>query len=150
MSSEIRFLNAVEAPLLAPLIRSFFSEGNIPGKLNEPYAIKTLRGHIQSGSGFVLVYGTPIRAGIAGIMYTDLATAETCCSEFFWYVDPVERGSSIGLRLLNEFEKEAKRRGAVRIMMMHLQTKKTASFAKLFKKRGYVKREQVFIKGMTS
>jgi GNAT superfamily N-acetyltransferase len=149
MSHEIRLLPASELALLIPLIRAFFAEGNIQGNLNEPYAIRTLRGYVESGNGFVLAYGTPIRAGIAGLMYVDLATAERCCSEFFWYVDVPERGSSIGVRLLNEFEKEAGQRGAKRILMMHLETEKTAQFARLYERRGYVKREQVYIKGVS-
>jgi len=143
---DIRLLTADEVPLLLPMIRAFFAEGNIDGTLNEAYATKLLRGHVAAETGFVLVAGLPIRAGICGIMYPDMATADPCCMEFFWYVSLPERGSSIGLRLLDAWEHEAKRRGAKRLLMAHYLTEKTAQFAKLYDRRGYKKREQIYVK----
>lgn len=146
---DIRLLTADEVPLMTPLIREFFAEGNIAGKLNEAYAVKLLRGHVTAGSGFMLSAGLPIRAGICGIMYPDMATAELCCIEYFWYVSLPERGSSIGLRLLGAWEQEAISRGATRLLMAHIETEKTAQFAKLYERRGYVRREQIYMKEVT-
>jgi GNAT superfamily N-acetyltransferase len=143
---DIRLLSVAEVPLLVPLIRKFFAEGNIAGKLNEAHGIANLRSHVSNGTGFILVAGIPIRAGISGITYLDMGTAELCCMEFFWYVDPAERGSSVGLRLLNAWEQEATKRGAKRLLMSHIETEKTAQFLKLYERRGYVKREQIYMK----
>jgi GNAT superfamily N-acetyltransferase len=143
---DIRLLSADEVPLLVPLIRLFFAEGGIAGKLNESHSIANLRQHINAGTGFVLVAGIPIRAGISGITYLDIGTAELCCMEFFWYVSAPERGSSIGLRLLNAWEQEAVKRGAKRLLMAHIENEKTMQFAKLYERHGYVKREQIYMK----
>jgi len=143
--SELHLLTAAEVPLLLPLIRQFFAEGNIPGKLNEPYAVSTLQKHLQVDSGFVIAAGCPIRGAICGVMFPDMATAEPCAIEFFWYCMTEERGS-LGIRLLDAFEKEAFRRGAARVMMSHLSTPKTQRFESMYARRGYVKREQIFMK----
>lgn len=143
--SELHLITAAEVPLLLPLIRQFFAEGNIPGKLNEPYAVATLTKHVEAGTGFVIAAGCPVRGAISGVMYPDMATAELCAVEFFWFVSPEERGS-LGIRLLDAFEKEAFGRGAVRVMMSHLSTPKTERFESMYTRRGYMKREQIFIK----
>jgi GNAT superfamily N-acetyltransferase len=101
--------------------------------------------HLTSGNGFVLVAGEPIRGMISGIMFEDMSTGELCCMEFFWFVDPNERGS-IGIRLLDALESEARKRGAVRVLMAHLASEKTAKFEKLYERRGYELKEQVFYK----
>lgn len=144
----LRLLTAAELPLLLPLIRAFFAEGNIPGKLNEPYAVKRLASHVEAGTGFAIADGVPIRGAICGILYEDMATAERCCMEFFWYVAKEERGS-LGIRLLDALEKEAFKRGAVRVVMSHLSTDKTDRFDQMYARRGYTKREQIFIKGQS-
>lgn len=143
--SELHLLTASEVPLLVPLIRQFFAEGNIPGKFNEPHAIATLKAHLTANTGFVFAAGCPIRGAICGVMYPDMATAEPCAIEFFWYCLAEERGS-LGIRLLDAFEKEAFRRGAVRVLMSHLATPKTERFESMYARRGYVKREQIFMK----
>lgn len=143
--SEIRLLTSEEVPLLLPLARAFFAEGNIPGKLNEAHFVATLRAHLEHGTGFVFAGGHPIRGTISGVMFNDMATAELCCMEFFWYVRAGERGA-IGLKLLAAWEQEAFRRGAVRIMMAHLETPKTKGFERLYERRGYAKREQIFMR----
>lgn len=143
--SEIRLLTAAEVPLLLPLAREFFAEGNLHGKLNEAHFVNVLRHHIGSGSGFVFAAGTPVRGTISGVMFNDMATAEPCCMEFFWYVRACERGA-VGIKLLDAWEREAFSRGAVRIMMAHLDTPKTQGIERLYERRGFRVREKIFMK----
>lgn len=140
----IRSISAAEVPLLLPLARQFMGEGNIPGKLNEAHFVANLQTHLERGTGFVFV-ADPLRGMICGIMFPDMATAELCCMEFFWFVSTAERGA-IGMQLLDALEREACARGAVRIYMGHMVTDKTAVFGRLFARRGYRMKEQVFVK----
>lgn len=144
-SNDIRLLSAPEIPLLLPLARAFYGEGNLSGKLNDLHAVKTFQEHVERGSGFVLAGGIPIRGMIAGILFRDLATADLCCMEYFWYVDASARGS-LGVRLLDAWEREASRRGAKRMMMAHMHSEKTAQFTGLYERRGYRMKEQIFVK----
>jgi GNAT superfamily N-acetyltransferase len=147
----IRSLPVHEIPLLLPLARQFHDSllhgmlNHAP--LNEAHFLKVLERHLTVGTGFVLVAGSPIRGMISGMMFEDMSTGELCCMEFFWFVDPNERGS-IGIRLLDALEEEARKRGAVRVLMAHLASEKTAKFAKLYERRGYELKEQIFYKGI--
>lgn len=145
-TSSLRYLTIPEVPSLEPLIQAFFDEGEVDGRFSPEHAASVLRHNLKSDTGFVIVSGDPIVAGICGMMYPDMGTGELCCSEWFWYVDRVYRGTSVGLRLLKEFEEEAKRRGAVRVSMMHYVSDKTEKFKHLYEKRGYKMKEQVFSK----
>jgi GNAT superfamily N-acetyltransferase len=144
----MNLLLAAEVSLLLPQAREFFNEGQIAGKLNEQHFVTALSDGISSGRMFVLASGCPFRGAISGAMYQDLATGETCCMEYFWYVDRHERGS-LGLRLIAEFEREAKKRGAIRVTMMHHVSAETDKFTHLYERRGYGLREQVFVKVIT-
>lgn len=143
--NEIRKLSAKEVPLLLPLARSFYAEGNLSGSLNETHFVKELKTLIENGTCFVLVGGMPIQGGIGGIIYKDLMTGDITCMETFWYVSNVERGF-LGLRLLSAWEEEAIRIGAVKIIMAHLCSETSKKFTKLFEHRGYKIREQIFVR----
>jgi hypothetical protein len=144
----MNLIQAQEVPLLLPQARNFFAEGQISGKLNEKHFVQVLSSGIAEGRMFVVVEGFPYRGAIGGAMYTDLATGEFGCSEYFWYVAEEERGS-LGIRLLAEFEKEARRRNAVRMLMMHFVTEKTEKFKTVYERRQFKLREQVFVKELS-
>lgn len=141
----MKTLIAAEVPLLLPGAREFFAEGHIQGKLNEDHFVKALSDGIASERMFVLAEGCPFRGAIAGAVFQDLATGETCCMEYFWFVGRHERGT-LGVRLLAEFEKECVQRGAVRISMMHHVTPESQKFEHIYGRRGYTLHEQVFVK----
>lgn len=146
---DIRLLPAHELSLLLPLARQFHDSllhGDLNhAPLNEAHFLKTLQHHLDAGTGFVLVAGTPIRGMISGVMFNDMSTAELCCSEFFWYVDKHERGS-IGLRLLDALENEARSRGAARVLMAHLASEGTERFGRIYERKGFALKEQIFVK----
>lgn len=143
-----RLLQADEVPLLEPLVQSFFDEGDLSGKFDPKYAEGILKGHLKADTGFAIVTGTPIHGGICAMMYPDMATGELCCCEWFWYVQKEHRNGSVGYKLLQSFENEAMRRGAVRITMMHLirNDHSDTQLQALYERRGYVLKEQVYTK----
>lgn len=141
----MNLLLPAEVPLLLPGARAFFAEGQIQGTLNEAHFVKTLAQGIDSGRMFVLSEG--FRGAISGTLFEDPATGELCCMEYFWYVDAHERGS-LGVRLLAAFEHEAVRRGACRVLMMHHVSEQTEKFKHIYERRGYVLREQVFVRSL--
>lgn len=147
--TDIRALAVHEIPTLLPLARQFHESllcGNLNNEpLDEQHFQAVLRNHLTNDSGFVLVAGSPIRGMICGIMFDDMSTAARCCMEFFWYVDQAERGS-LGIRLLNALEAEAESRGAVRVLMAHLASEGLEKFTRVYERRGYALKEQVFVK----
>ena len=144
--SDIRLLSPEEIPFILPGAREFFAEKNLLGTLNEPHLVKSLKTHHAAGVGFILVCGNPpFRGAIAGAVIEDFATADRVCMEFFWYVRASERGS-VGVRLLKAFEDEARVRQARRVVMMHLVDEKAEGLVKLYEKRDYILREQMFSK----
>lgn len=149
--SELRLLTAPELPLLLPLARQFHTSllhGNLNhAPLNEAHFQKVLAHHLNLGTGFIVVAGASVRGMICGIMFEDMSTAELCCMEFFWFVDKNERGS-LGIRLLDALEAEARERGAVRIMMAHLASEGNDRFGKLYERKGFALKEQIFVKSL--
>lgn len=133
--------------MLLPGARSFFDEFKLPGSLNERHFVGSLQHYITIGVGFVLAAfdGETFLGGIAGLVFPDFATGQATCQEFFWYILPSFRGTA-GIRLLRAFEQEAERRGAARIMMMHLVGPATAAFERIYQRSGYRMIEQVFTK----
>lgn len=148
--SQIRHLRPSEAELLLPGARSFFSEGRIMGELNEKSFVDGILACIRNGIGLFLVYGEPpFEGAIGGVIYPDFPTGDLIASELFWYVMPESRGVA-GVRLLKEFEKEARIRGAKRLTMMHLDGPRTAGIARLYERLGYCQREQIYAKVLSA
>lgn len=65
-------------------------------------------------------------------------------NESFWFVLPEARSSSVGIRLFNAFESEAKERDCKKILMVHLKGEFEAPLAALYERRGYRLLEQTF------
>lgn len=137
--SQVRPLLLSEATLLLPGARQFFGEGNLLGALNEKSFVTGVVNMLTSGIGVFLVYGEPpFEGAIGGVIYPDYATGDLIASELFWYVMPQSRGVA-GVRLLKEFELEVKRKGAKRLMMMHLEGPRTAGISGSTKESGIAK-----------
>lgn len=143
MSNEIRQVTADEVPLLMPGAREFYAEGRLYGKLNEEHCIRTLSGAITAGSA--ACFASAFRGAIGGLFFPDLVTSELCCMEYFWFVRKEERGT-LGVRLLKALEFECERRGARRLMLMHMVGPDRESFEHFYERMGYRLREQVFVK----
>lgn len=65
--------------------------------------------------------------------------------ELFWWIDPKERGS-IGVRLLETLENEARARGCQSWAMIALDKVDPERTARIYERRGYRASERSFIK----
>lgn len=145
----IRLLTGPELPLLLPTAHRFFDEGRIAGSLDEGLFIRTWAAHIKAGSGIVLVDETEtgeLKGSIGGFVVPDQFTGDIVAHEGYWYVNPQHRKGLTGVRLLREFEAEAARRGAKRILMIYIHQPQAAKFDKFYERAGYKPLEVVYSK----
>lgn len=142
----IRAIAAYEVPLLVPEARAFFAEAPIAGTFNEAHFVRELTALVGINRAIVLACGSPFRGAIGGVLYNDLATGALCCMEYFWFVSKAERGT-LGLRLLEAFERTLIASSVTRLSMMHLCSEAHDSkFADLYGRRHYTLKERVFVK----
>lgn len=71
---------------------------------------------------------------------------ELVAQELFWWIDEAHRGTSAGIKLLAELEKEAKSQGAEKLMMLCLDDLDGNKVANMYSKLGYVPQERTFTK----
>jgi len=72
----------------------------------------------QSGIIFELVHGGEIKGALGAVSYPDVYSGDLIATEFFWWVDPQNRGR--GIELYNRFEEWARTKQCKRIRMTHL------------------------------
>lgn len=131
--------------------REFFGTGQLQGTLNEDHYVKTLASYTESGVGFVLarVDDGVLHGALGAAIHPDYATGELTAVEFFFYVVKAYRGT-LGLRLMDAFEKEAKRRGARRLFLMHLLTEGACNLSTIYSRKGYKLVEHIYAKELFS
>ena len=66
--------------------------------------------------------------------------------ELFWWVDEDNRGSGIGVEILMETEKLAKKHGAKSMLMLSLNDLNGEKVNKLYESMGYKRQEQTFMR----
>jgi len=69
--------------------------------------------------------------------------------EMFWWVDPSQRASRVGVELLNRFEKWAKDKGAKTIQMGTVAKINPETLAAFYERKGYESAENSYIKVIT-
>jgi GNAT superfamily N-acetyltransferase len=143
----IRLLKKEELPRFHKLGAWFFEAAKRPGKYN-PEAFERLWNSLfDAGLALFLIaeQNDEVVGAFGAVVHEDYISGQKTASEMFWVVFPEARGT-IGLRLFNEFEAEAKKRGAERIMMIHLNHLTPDSLQKFYERRGYRSIEQTFEK----
>lgn len=68
--------------------------------------------------------------------------------ELGWWVEPEHRGSPLAIRLLKEFEKEAKNRGASKVIMFYLDAQTPDKLDKMLSKMNYKHLEYNMVKDL--
>lgn len=134
----IRLLRKEELGRIHKLGAQFFALAKRPGTYN-PEAVERLWNALfdQDLALFLIAEQDGELVGVFGaIVHEDYFSGMKTATECFWFVAPEARGS-IGLRLFYAFEAEAKRRGAERFLMVHLNNLTPDSLAKLYERRGY-------------
>jgi hypothetical protein len=139
-----RIAEVADVPRMVPLAQLFFDEGAIPGKLSPEHFVANLTMLLEQGLGLYILAeeNGEVVGGIGGVITPDLLTGDVTANEIFWFCHPEHRGC--GLRLLNLFEEESTRRGAVRVHMVHLINYCSDRLDRLFERRGYRLVEKAF------
>ena len=68
------------------------------------------------------------------------------CTEAAWFVEKEYRGTTVGIRLLKNYEKKARKKGAKQISMVSIGKLNAQSLDKIYTKMGYEPFEQHYIK----
>ena len=84
---------------------------------------------------------------ILGIVYplfynTNILIAQ----ELGWWVEPEYRGTTISIKLLKEFEQEAKKRGVSKIIMICLETQNPDGLKNIYERMDYKALEFSYVK----
>lgn len=105
---------------------------------------------ISSGQGFMLLLehkDGDIIGGAGGVVTNFQTSSVLNCVEMFWWVSPEFRGVH-GMRLFAEYEQEAKRRGAKRLLMAYMANSMPEKLEKFYAAKGFVPFEYHVIKDL--
>lgn len=143
----IRLLQKNELSRVHKLGQWFFTAAKRPGAFNPVAFDRMWSALFDQGLALFLIAeqeGAVVGA-FGAVVHEDYLSGQKTASEMFWVVLPESRGT-LGLRLFNAFEAEAEKRGAERIMMIHLEHLTPDSLRKLYVRRGYRVIEQTYEK----
>lgn len=143
---SVRPVTIEELPQVVGVGFQFFKEGDLPGGFVPDVFIRNWTSLLSEDRGvfFGLFKEDRFVGGLGAVICPDLNNGQLMAVETFWYVQPQHRGR--GLRLLREFEKWAKERGARRVAMLHLLKLHPAEMNTLYKRLGYRPVEVNYIK----
>lgn len=133
----IRLLTVYDLPLASQMGPKFYAEGKVPGEFIPEVFVASWTTLIDRGLGFIVgLFEESKLCGCLGAAVTKcLNSGKLIASEMFWFVLPEARGG--GLRMLQAYEDEAKRRGAVRCSMALIKGLQPEALGKLYERRGY-------------
>ena len=143
----IRELTVDEIPLCVEGGKSFFDEGKLPGGFKPEIFIACWQRLIRNGIGVILGLfneSGEIQGALGAVIYPDMNNGDITAVENFWYMLPQCRGQ--GLKLLKEYEKWARRRGAKRLAMIHLLNLQPEKLGALYQRLGFEPIETNYIK----
>ncbi len=134
-----------------PLLVEFGRAAGLPEPFSTCGEFSEQWGQImRAGAGFlVLAEDGEELVGILGafvgprIYWPGLAATES-----FWWVRPECRGRMAGVRMLKEFEAEAKRRGCSVVAAGHKTFFMADELARLYQRLGYQPLETMYLKGI--
>lgn len=146
--TTIRPLLAEEVWKCVPGGHEFFEEARLPGKFNPDFFVRFWSAAIQQDRGMILgAFDETKILGVIGFLFCpDIHTGDPVAVETMWFQLKEERRGSTALRLFERFEDEARKKGCVRIAMIHLETINAEPLKKLYAKRGYVMVETHYLK----
>ncbi len=129
--------------------QDFAEEAGYPFPVNGEHFLTFWDSVLRSGIGSFYAAvndANLVVGGFGGLFFPDSFSGELHASESFWFLNPEVRGTSIGLKLFNAFEAEAKERGCKAIVMIHLAGLGDVPLDKLYVRKGYAKAEQIYRK----
>jgi GNAT superfamily N-acetyltransferase len=133
---ELEFQYLVQAAI------RFLIEANLPIAPNIEHYYR----HILSLDN-VFSHIIPNKGIIVGILSPSfLEPQHYLASELVWFVEPEHRNGTTGIKLLKEFERIAKERGATRVQMVCLEKMTPEVVGKIYTKLGYNLVEHHYLK----
>ena len=135
----IRLILPHEAWLLEGLAEEFFGEGDLPGELDNDRFLSIWEMWLAQGAGIVIgAWREDVMVGaIGGLLAFSHMSGDLELNEMFWFVAATERKTGVGIRMLDAFEDEARKRDVVRVTMVHLANPIGEKVGEIFKDRGY-------------
>ena len=142
----IRMATPSDWPQIHPLVTAFHAEffTHTPFKINVDSIQPMLNALTINPNNIMIIggTGTAIYGLIAGcILPNSFDATQKVAAEMMWYVTEGYRGSSLGLRLLREYEKWAKGMGASIITLGHLDIARKDEKNAVYKRLGYTEVE---------
>lgn len=136
----------VQLAKLAPMGLEFWNEMGMPGKFVPERWIESWTNLLRQSIALIIGltrHGT-LKGAIGGVLCWDLNDHDLIAVEQFWFVTAAARGH--GLRLLDEFDKTARLRGAKRVLIGHIHSGRTNLWQKILARKGYTLLESHYIK----
>lgn len=150
---SIRAITPDELWLTRDVARSFFDESGIGGELNFQHFCEQWSRLISLDAASIMIYFDyhDVPQGIIGGLCTQCTmTEDMTAQEVFWWVHPALRGSPHGIRLLREWEKWARSRGAKRIYVGNLYRLNNETMHSIYSRLGYEPTEIHYVKSCES
>lgn len=133
-------------PAVQTMGRMFYAEAGLLGEFIPEVFRENWEMYIERGYGIVLCLreGSCTTGTIGGFVVPDPCNNDLIASEAFWFMHPDHRGN--GSLLLRAFEREARKRGAMRLTMVALFALQSERLAAYYQRAGFVPMETHFIK----
>lgn len=146
----LRNATAADLPRLANLAEQFYSASRFLKRFDLERFCTVWRTLLEGGSGvvFLLEDEGAIAGTLGGMLYPDLYSGDLIATEFFWFVDPANRGG--GMQLYRAFEAWACANHATEIRMVHLHDSMPERLSVLYRRLGYVAAETHYTKDLKS
>lgn len=133
----IRLLTVYDLPLASQMGPKFYAEGKIPGEFIPEVFVASWTTLIERGIGFIVgLFEESRLCGCLGAAVTKcLNSGKLIANEMFWFIQSESRGH--GLRMLQAYEDESKKRGATRCSMALISSLQPEVLGKIYERRGY-------------
>ena len=137
---NIRVLKKEELPKLFKIAETFHSITEVIIPFMPEVFVAKWTELIDNNQGEILV-GKREDGSIAGtvgyITFPDINSNQLVGTEMFWFVEPASRNTSLGGRLIKEYEKRATDKGCKRLYITHLKDSMPERLKKFYIKLGY-------------
>lgn len=126
----------------------FFDEAELPMDLVPHLFVENWRNKIEEDRGVIigLFDGDTIVGGLGAVKCPEINSGEMMAVECWWHVQKPYRSRGWGLRLLDAYERWARKIGAKKVCMIHLVNLQPEKLGALYESRGYRKVEVNYIK----
>ena len=104
---------------------------------------QALENLMESDEGFLIITDGGMAAGI---LFPSFVDGKRTAQELWWWVDPEVRANGIGGSLLSAFEAWAIENDAQQVLLTASHALTPRKIGKLYKARGYVPQEHVYVK----